>query len=218
MSLAAESAPAAPTPPHPPVCYRRPRPPRVPPSGVLKWPRARLTVLRPASEEDWSQCKDLGRQEHTRGDQVEPPSRYRKRPGCRVLHSQATAKHPSGIHLYDSPVHWTSQERIRNGSLSFLTFGPLEAGKRLCWELSEETVRGGEWEMRAQRGYWWDRQRHMEGRGARKEEAGPPGWFCIVDCIPFTLKSPGSHRCIPAAPKRVWFRTRFPSSLLLSRS
>lgn len=31
---------------------------------VLKWPRARLTVLRQASEEDWSQCKDLGRQEH----------------------------------------------------------------------------------------------------------------------------------------------------------
>ena len=79
--------------------------------------------------------------------------------------------------------------------------GPLEARERLCWELLEETVRGGDGEMRAQRGCWRDRQRHVEGRGARKEEAAPPGWFCVVDCIPLTLTSPGNHRCIPGAAK-----------------
>lgn len=90
------------------------------------------------------------------------------------------AAESSGIHMYDRPVHWISQERIRNGSFSCLMSGPSEAGKRLCWELFEETMRGGEGEMRAERGCWRDRQRHVEGRGPEKRRLLPRGGFALL--------------------------------------
>lgn len=64
--------------------------------------------------------------------------------------------------------------------LFILISGPLEAGKRLYWELFQERLRGC---MGEDKGRETILERQVDRRGAIKEEVRPQGYFCITDCI-----------------------------------
>lgn len=79
MSLAAESVPAATTPPHLSVCSRRPRlTAGATALRVLKWPRARLTVLGDRPQRRTGHNVKIWKAGTSQGDQVELSSRQRK--------------------------------------------------------------------------------------------------------------------------------------------